>query len=331
MDTQSVPEGEQRFRELADNAPVLIWRAGATPACNWFNSVWLEFRGRTMEEEIGYGYVEGVHPDDVERGLETFVRAFEARQAFTQEFRMKRHDGVYRWFLDNGRPFYRADGSFAGYFGSCIDITEQKEAIEQKDMMLRELHHRVRNNMQLISSLVTLRIGATRDEAAREELKGIQHRIFALAQVQQRLHEASQVQALDFGSHLGELCAALAGSLGDEQCAIEVRAEPRAVPADQAVLLTMIANELILSACNRPGPEAVRTIEVEFVHEAGENRLVVADRAAGSRDVETTGEDDPMDARILQALVASLDGRIEVQHAGPGMRVAVRYPEHPAA
>lgn len=327
MDTQSVSEGEQRFRELADNAPVLIWRSGLTPACDWFNAVWLEFRGRTMEEEIGYGYVDGVHPDDVPQGLETYVTAFEARQPFTQEFRMKRHDGVYRWFLDNGRPFYRADGSFAGYFGSCIDITEQKEAIAQKDLMLRELQHRVRNNMQLVSSLLTLRIGAARDEAVRDELKAIQHRVFALAQAQQRLHEDGPVQSLDFGAHLEELCASVAGLLGDGRCTIEVRAEPHAVPADQGILLTMIANELMLGACGRSAPEGGRTIDVEFAHAAGENRLVVADREDGPSNLDGGGGHDPADARILQALVASLDGRVEVERAAGRTRVVVRYPE----
>jgi PAS domain S-box-containing protein len=329
MDTQSVSEGEQRFRELADNAPVLIWRSKPDMSFDWFNAVWLSFRGRTMEEELGYGFADGIHPDDRDECATIYLDAFEARQSFSMEYRLQRHDGAYCWFLCNGRPYRHADGHFGGYFGSCTDISQQKEAIAQKDLMLRELQHRVRNNMQLISSLLTLRIGAARDEAVRDELKAIQHRVFALAQAQQRLHEDGPVQSLDFGAHLEELCASVAGLLGDGRCTIEVRAEPHAVPADQAILLTMIANELMLGACGRFAPQSGRIIDVEFAHEAGENRLVVADREEGPSNLDEGGGHDPADARILQALVASLDGRVEVERAAGRTRIVVRYPEPP--
>src|SRR3712207_1756569 len=110
-----------QFRELADNAPVMIWRAGPDKLCDFFNKPWLDFTGRTLEQEIGNGWTEGVHPDDLDRCLSTYVEAFDARREFSMDYRLRRHDGEYRWVLDNGRPFYRAGNEFAGYFGSCID------------------------------------------------------------------------------------------------------------------------------------------------------------------------------------------------------------------
>jgi PAS domain S-box-containing protein len=119
---------EQAFRLLADNAPVMIWRSGPDKLCDWFNHPWLEFTGRTMEQELGNGWTEGVHPDDSARCLSIYVAAFDAREEFSMEYRLRRHDGAYRWILDNGRPYSSFDGTFRGYFGSCIDITDSKRA-----------------------------------------------------------------------------------------------------------------------------------------------------------------------------------------------------------
>ena len=123
-----IDQGERFFRELADNAPVMIWRSGPDKLCDWFNKPWLDFVGRTMDQELGNGWAEGVHPDDFERCLKTYIDAFDARQPFSMIYRLRRADGVYRDILDNGAPFYRG-AVFAGYFGSCIDVTDQR-AIE---------------------------------------------------------------------------------------------------------------------------------------------------------------------------------------------------------
>ena len=116
--------GDQFFKELADFAPVMIWRSGPDALCDWFNKPWLDFVGRTMEEEIGNGWSENVHADDFDRCLKIYLSSFEARKPFTMSYRLKRRDGVYREILDNGAAFHR-DGEFAGYFGSCIDISDR--------------------------------------------------------------------------------------------------------------------------------------------------------------------------------------------------------------
>ena len=125
MSDDPIHQGERFFRELADNAPVMVWRSGPDKLCDWFNKPWLDFVGRTMEQELGNGWAEGVHPDDYERCLKVYVSAFDARQPFSMMYRLRRADGAYREILDNGAPFYRA-GLFAGYFGSCIDVSEQR-------------------------------------------------------------------------------------------------------------------------------------------------------------------------------------------------------------
>lgn len=119
---------EEQFKIMADTAPVLIWIAGVDKLCYFFNAGWLRFTGRTMAEEYGNGWAEGVHPDDLQRCLDIYITSFDARKEFKMEYRLRRYDGDYRWLLDNGVPRYNVDGKFAGYIGSCIDIDELLES-----------------------------------------------------------------------------------------------------------------------------------------------------------------------------------------------------------
>jgi PAS domain S-box-containing protein len=129
--TAALRESEERFRTMADAAPVLIWMASLDKRRNYFNNPWLDFTGRTLEEEFGDGWSAGVHPDDFSRCLATYVTSFDARKPFSMEYRLRRHDGEYRWLLDHGVPRFDRAGNFAGYIGSCYDITERRQAAVQ--------------------------------------------------------------------------------------------------------------------------------------------------------------------------------------------------------
>jgi two-component system CheB/CheR fusion protein len=122
---QALRESQQLFASVANASPALVWMAGVDKACVWFNDPWLAFTGRTREQELGNGWAEGVHPEDFDRCLQTYVQAFDARKPFAMEYRLRRHDGQYRWLLDEGHPRQDASGQFAGYIGFCFDITER--------------------------------------------------------------------------------------------------------------------------------------------------------------------------------------------------------------
>ena len=126
---------------MADTAPVLVWMSGADMLCNFFNKPWLEFTGRTMEQELGNGWSEGVHAEDLQHCLGTYVSSFKARRTFSMEYRLRRADGEYRWILDTGVPRYSPQGGFAGYIGSCLDITERKQAELEVQRQRDELAH----------------------------------------------------------------------------------------------------------------------------------------------------------------------------------------------
>jgi diguanylate cyclase (GGDEF)-like protein/PAS domain S-box-containing protein len=120
-------ESQARFKALADNASALVWMAGTDRLCHYFNKVWLDFTGRSAELEMGNGWAQGVHPDDLQRCLDSYVRAFDARKEFSMDYRLRRFDGEFRWLTDHGVPRYDDQGSFVGYIGTCIDITERKQ------------------------------------------------------------------------------------------------------------------------------------------------------------------------------------------------------------
>jgi len=124
-------ESEARFRAMADAAPVMIWMSGTDKLCTFFNKGWLDFTGRPLEQELGNGWAQGIHHEDFDHCLKVYVDAFDAREPFTMEYRLRRRDGEYRWVLDNGTPRFASDGRFLGYIGSCLDITERNQAQER--------------------------------------------------------------------------------------------------------------------------------------------------------------------------------------------------------
>lgn len=136
---EELRESEARFHSMADTAPVMIWISGTDALYNWFNKPWLDFTGRTLESEISYGWTEGIHPEDLSNYLDTYITAFNARQPFKIEHRLRHLDGKYYWILNHGVPRFTPNGSFVGYIGSCIDITERKAAEEAQKTRADEL------------------------------------------------------------------------------------------------------------------------------------------------------------------------------------------------
>ena len=150
--TDALRESEQRFRMITEAAPIMVWMSGTDKLCYYFSKGWLDFVGRTLEQESGNGWAENVHPDDFDRCLQIYVESFDARKPFEMEYRLRHHTGHYRWILDHGVPRYAPDGTFEGYVGGCLDIHGQKEAAEQIRIAsdtLRESEDRLRLAQQV--------------------------------------------------------------------------------------------------------------------------------------------------------------------------------------
>jgi PAS domain S-box-containing protein len=145
---------EETFRALADAAPVMIWVAGPDGLCTFFNKAWLEFRGKRMEDEIGNGWVEGVHPEDRDLCLATYLKSLSVRQPFRMEYRLRRADGEYRWIEDTGVPRHETE-VFSGFMGSAADVSARKGGTftpdEQAVRLVFSLTERERQVLVLIT------------------------------------------------------------------------------------------------------------------------------------------------------------------------------------
>jgi PAS domain S-box-containing protein len=188
MRTAELAKSEENFRTMADATPVLIWQADRDAICFWFNQVWLDFVGRSLEEEVGEGWLVGVHPEDIEHCFDIYHINYTLRLPFKMEYRLKHHSGDYRWILDTGIPRFNALGNFDGYIGSCIDISEfkhtqqimneAKEAAEvlaqSKTDFLANMSHEIRTPMNAIIGLsqLALNVPANRQSDYLEKILG---------------------------------------------------------------------------------------------------------------------------------------------------------------
>jgi PAS domain S-box-containing protein len=148
------PSAEGLFRAVADGAPVMLWLTGPDEKVTFFNRSWLAFTGRALAQELGCGWLDGVHPDDRESNVALCVRAMRARQPFTIECRLRRFDGEYRWMFGHGCPRTDASGAFLGYVGSCADVTGRKTALTETQQRLTDSEERMR---QLAARIETAR------------------------------------------------------------------------------------------------------------------------------------------------------------------------------
>lgn len=268
-------ESEERFRMVADTAPVLIWMAEPDGSCSFVNRSWLDFTGRTLDDERGFGWLPGVHPDDAQRCMDTYMTAIRRRERYEMQYRLRRHDDEYRWLLDHGVPRFLPDGEFAGFIGSCADITDQ---IEQQDA-LREANQRLEQvgaelRVQLGQVQVLNRELSRAGEAAhraRSAAERLADRIVRLQQLTAALSEArtvAQVAAvvMDQGLTLLEADRGAIGTLSGDGRGIDfVRMEGFTEAAEQAYHAITIDDDL-------PAAEALRTGEPVWIRSADEYR-----------------------------------------------------------
>jgi PAS domain S-box-containing protein len=293
---QVLRESEERFRLVANTAPVMIWMAGTDKLCNYFNKPWLDFTGRPLEAELGNGWAEGVHPEDLHHCLQCYREAFDRREAFELQYRLRRSDGEFRWMLDIGAPRFDPDGSFTGYIGSCIDITDRKlaeEALatigrrlieaheEERTWIGRELHDDINQRLALLAvELDRWNQDVPSSAELHEQVRHAQQRITEIAKdvqsLSHRLH-SSKLEYLGLAKAAGSFCRELS-----EQTGVEVnfshRGIPRTLPQDVSLCVFRVLQEALQNAVKHSG---VRNFKVELHGTSEKIELTVVDMGSG--------------------------------------------------
>jgi PAS domain S-box-containing protein len=292
----SLRESEERFRLVANAAPVMIWMSGPDKLCTYFNQPWLEFTGRSIEAELGNGWADGVHPDDLQACLKSYAKAFDRQEFFKIEYRLRRHDGEYRWVLDTGAPRFSAYGSFAGYIGSCIDVSDRKLAEEtlstvsrrlieaheeERTRIARELHDDINQRIALF---------AVNLERLKQDLPAGVDTSGRIDEVREQVSElGSDVQSLSHRLHsskldylgLGAAAAGFCRELSDRQKvqidfhAVDV---PKRLPPEISLCLFRVLQEALQNAVKHSGN---RQFQVWLGGASHEIRLSVSDSGVG--------------------------------------------------
>jgi PAS domain S-box-containing protein len=337
----STEEGaESRFRAMADHAPVMLWLADTTGNCEFFNKQWLDFTGRPMEAELGVGWAEGVHFEDFQHCMATYLGAFAARRTFRMEYRLRRHDGEFRWILDTGTPRYEAQ-TFLGYVGSCIDITEIRDAREmqrrlaedlerhvrdrtaelerrlrEREVLLREIHHRVKNNLQVVSSLIAIQANRL-PPTLRTALDECQARIRTIALVHQRLYQTSDLTNIELELYVRELASNVHAAIGAPEIELAVDCVAIDLPVDAAIPCGLILNELLTNAFKHAFPGGRRgTVRVTGERTDGYIRIVVRDDGTGLPAGFDLAATPTLGFQLVSALVDQLNARIRFGNDG---------------
>src|SRR6266498_2022473 len=308
---EALRASEEKFRILADTAPVMVWVSGADKLRAFFNKPWLEFTGRAMEEELGYGWAEGVHQEDYDCCLETFNASCDAREPFKMEYRLRRHDGEYRWILDHGVPRYSPYGDFLGCVGSCIDITERKQvearereqlALEQaarataeaanrsKDEFLTMLSHELRSPLNAVLGYTRmLRCGPVDRDAINKVAAIVERNAKAQLQIIEDLLDSACVTTgkLRIKTRPVDLSTVLESALNTVRAAAEAKGimlvadfgpRPEEMVGDSARLQQVVWN--LLSNGIKFTPEGGR-VELQMDSDANHIRIKVSDTGKG--------------------------------------------------
>jgi PAS domain S-box-containing protein len=331
-------ENEERFRLVANTAPVMIWMSGIDNLCTYFNEGWLEFTGRSLEEEMGNGWAKGVHPDDLRRCLDTYTKAFDRRERYKIEYRFRRRDGEYRWILATGVPRFSVGNSFAGYIGSAIDVTERKlaeEALstmsqklieaqdEERARIARELHDDIGQRLALLAVLI---------ESAKRRSP-----VWAAEVGNQVADLASGIQALSHRLHPPKLeylgLAAAAAGFGRELSErhgveIDFHSEniPKELPREISLCLFRVLQEALQNAIKHSGS---RQFQISLTGEASELELTVHDSGIGFEPAEAISGRG-LGLTTMQERLKLVDGQLSIDSKRQsGTTIQARVPLSP--
>jgi PAS domain S-box-containing protein len=320
-------ESEERFRLMADTAPALIWMAGTDKRCTYFNKPWLDFTGRSMDSELGNGWAEGVHAEDLRRCVDTYTQAFDRREEFRMEYRLRRHDGEYRWLLDIGVPRFDQERSFVGYIGTCVDLTDRKLAEtalanvsrrmietqeQERTRIARELHDDIGQRLALFATnLQQLHPGPADLPGVRSHVGELKDQISEIATdiqtLSHRLH-SSKLEYLGLATAMRGFCKEF-GEQQKVEIDFETRDLPSALSPDISLCLFRVLQEALHNSLKYSG---VRHFDVRSWGTPNEVHLTVCDFGSGF-DIEAAKAGRGLGLISMDERLKILNGTLSIE------------------
>ncbi|MGA2712079.1 MAG: PAS domain S-box protein [Bryobacteraceae bacterium] len=333
-------ESEEAFRTLAESVPQLVWICNPDGLNVYFNRRWVEYTGLTLEESYGTGWNTPFHPDDKQPAWNAWNQAVENGGTYRIECRLRRADGSYHWFLTKGVPMRDATGRIVKWFGTCTDIDDLKRAQEEqlrslleKETLLKEIHHRVKNNLQIICSLLMLQEGSLTDPGAAAVLRESRQRVLSMALIHERLYSSPKMDEIDFGDYTQTIVRELFNSYASTATHVTSRLDvsPVRLKIGQAIPCALILNEVVTNALKYAYPKGYAGEVIIELKEtpAGHIQLTVSDHGIGLPEGLDWKKAQSLGLRIVDVLAEQLDGKLRI-NSGPGVTFSLDFPGNSA-
>lgn len=346
---------EQRYRFLAEAMPQIIWTAKPDGNLDYFNQHWFDYTGLTFDQARDWGWKSVVHPDDVQTCVDGWTRAFTTGGIFEVECRFRGAvDGAYRWHLGRAFPQRDGHGAIVQWVGTFTDIGDQKRAeqrlrgayatleqrvyertsalaatLKEREVMLLEIHHRVKNNLQVISSLIGMQVREVKDGPSRGALQECQARIQTIALIHEKLYRSKDYSRVPFSDYARNLAANIfqVAGVSPTTIALDLEIEPVSLAVDKAIPCGLLLNELISNALKHAFPDARHGTVRVALRKAGDGEIVlaVADDGVGLSAHFDPAQSNSLGAQLVSTLVEQLDGRLEIAHSA-GTTFSVTFP-----
>ena len=324
--------GEVNIRAALDAIPQMVWSARADGYHDYHNRRWYEFTGTNKERAAGEGWFRQLHADDRDKALRDWRESLASGAPYAIECRLRAADGSYAWILGRALPVRDpGTGAVARWYGTCTDIDELvtargalSDALDAKEVLLQEVNHRVKNSLQLVSSLLTLQAANVRGVDSKEVLADARARLSVVARLHQRLYQGGTHDSVDLFSYLQELCVdSLAAVQRENRTELVFEAAEAGAgaalqalwPIDKAVPIALIVSELVTNAVKHAFPDGGGTLRVLMGRDGAELRILIEDNGPGLPDGFDAADAGGVGMRVVTALVRQLGGRIQ---SGPG-------------
>ncbi len=326
---EDLKENAERFKTLADNISQFAWMADNTGWIFWYNQRWYEYTGTTYQEMKGWGWKKVHHPDHIDRVVNKFKESIEKGESWEDTFPLRSKTGEYKWFLSRALPVHDKEGNIIRWFGTNTDITEQKAAedelekaynrierqLKEKEVLLKELYHRTKNNMQIISSLLGLKAQTVKDENLKEIVADMKNRIRSIALVHEKLYQSQNLSRINLSGYIKELIDLISQSYINKSKEIHFNLNLVETDAliDTAVALGLIITEIITNTLKHAFLDDKSGNVDIILKKENENllELIISDDGIGfNKKVENQSE--KLGLQIIRIIAEQLNATIKL-------------------